>query len=138
MPKVNLISEMDDASLAFREVAANVLRFLRGEPDINLVEPMERFLKAFKPVERNGGPIMIVNLQPISGDDDEAINTMLCGAMKMIAAVVQNMDVNEKEYLEGRDQAAVGVVMLDKKARANRKVIHRLLRSKHSDRGHDD
>jgi hypothetical protein len=114
---IELVSKQDDVdSIKFRAMVANILRFICGE----VVPDMHNSIVEYVEASKRSGSLRFVNIDPERGnEEDRPINTILSGACKMIAGAILTLDPNSKEYQEGLEQLARGVV-LHEKAKARR------------------
>jgi hypothetical protein len=115
---MKVVVENSEATLAFRELAAVIMRFVAGEQGVELIEPMQRCLVA---LEQGDGVLKFVDFTPESGDEDEAINTVIRGVLHMVAGLLFNMDTHDDEYQDGLSELARGVVLMNQKINAARK-----------------
>jgi hypothetical protein len=115
---IELVSKQDDVdSIKFRAMVANILRFIRGED----VPDMHTSIVEYVEASERSGPLRFVDINPERGDEeDRPINTILSGACKLLAGAMLTLDSNGKEYQEGLEQLARGLVLYEKaKARGH-------------------
>ena len=105
---MEVVAENSEATLAFRKLAAIIMRFLAGDDHIDLIEPMERCLDA---LDLEGGTIELIDFSKAVGDD-QTIVLIMQGVLRMLAGVLETMDTDDPEYRAGLSTLSRGVVQL--------------------------
>jgi hypothetical protein len=106
-----ILNPDDEDSIKFRAMVANILRFIRGED----VPDMHTSIVEYVEASERSGPLRFFDINPDHGDqEDRPINTILSGACKLIAGAMLTLDPNNREYREGLEQVARGLVLYEK------------------------
>lgn len=112
---MEVVAQNSEATLAFRALAAAVMRFVAGDEDIDLYKPMLRCVDGF---DSAGGPLSIVDFTPQMGDQDYAINLIVQGVLRMVASAMETQNTTEEEYQRGLSSLSHGVMELNRKLQA--------------------
>ena len=115
----------EQVRVSFAGVAANTLEFLAGgQPRADIVDAMREFVAIHDAAEQEttdpkGVPIRIPALGPkqeATPDPDKAINTVLRGALRMVAALLlHNAKTDNEDYDRANREFAEGFTLLDQK-----------------------
>ena len=122
---MKLVAKNSEATLAFREMAANVCRFLAGNNDVDLCESV---LQCADALDMDDVPITIIDFSIQPDNPDLAINLVIQGVLKMVASTMVTMDAENPEYQEGANLLAQGIFKLNavvKTARSTDKAKYR-------------
>jgi hypothetical protein len=123
-----------------RRLAGSMLHTLSGKrPKSDLVEDMKEFVAVYDAAEKEssdpkGVAIRMLKLERGKDDIDEPINSVLRGALRMVAAMLdlnakipienrgdqQPTKYEMKAYNKARDEIAEGVILLQKRARQSK------------------
>lgn len=132
--------------VAFAKVASNVLTFLVGEDEGDMIDTMQEFIEIHGTATQESiDPKGIAIRVPMLGggadnDEDEHINAILRGSLSMVAAMLkinatvpldnrggaQPSDVEKSDYNEALEEIAKGVKLLTARMKAPRSARNRI------------
>lgn len=126
--------------VAFAKAAGNLLRALSGTPDVDLREPLREYLAVHEAAEHQsidpeGVVIRMPKLDRGESDEDEHINAILRGSLRMVAAMlyllakvpVDNRGGEEprhdemEAYNAAKEEIVRGVTLLQERVRQTKR-----------------